>query len=233
MKANIEARQITAFVDGGARPRDAVEIEQRMRVDAELREKIEGLRQLKATIREHADYHELPAALRERLGTWIAAPVAKPATPSRAAVLIQRWWGWRPIAASLALVGVGALTQNLVTLQLTQDDRLVDEVVASHVRSTLGQHLVDVASSDHHTVKPWLSSRLDFSPPVQRAPLRRLRVPRRPSRLPERPTGRRARVPQGPAHSSTRSSGRAPAKTARQTSRSSAASRRRAGRRVR
>jgi len=81
-------------------------------------------------------------------------------------VLIQRWWGWRPIAASLALVGVGALTMNLVTLQLTQDDRLVDEVVASHVRSTLGQHLVDVASSDHHTVKPWLSSRLDFSPPV-------------------------------------------------------------------
>jgi anti-sigma factor RsiW len=166
MKANIEARQITAFVDGELDLETQLEIEQRMRVDAELREKIEGLRQLKATIREHADYHELPAALRERLGTWIAAPVAKPATPSRAAVLIQRWWGWRPIAASLALVGVGALTMNLVTLQLTQDDRLVDEVVASHVRSTLGQHLVDVASSDHHTVKPWLSSRLDFSPPV-------------------------------------------------------------------
>ena len=39
--------------------------------------------------------------------------------------------------------------------------------MTAHVRATLGGHLTEVASSDQHTVKPWLSARLDFSPPVR------------------------------------------------------------------
>ena len=72
------------------------------------------------------------------------------------AVAIQRWFGWRPAVASFGLMAVLAMSLNLAWLRSSQDDRLLDDVVASHVRSTLGQHLVDVASSDHHTVKPFL-----------------------------------------------------------------------------
>lgn len=171
MKQNIDAGQINAFVDGELGLESQLEIERQMRLDPDLRERVDRVRQLQAAVRDRADYHEIPPALRERLDLLVAAKAAKPAGAPRFAALVERWWSWRPVAASLALVGVGALTMNIATLQLSQGDRLLDEVVASHVRSTLGQHLVDVASSDHHTVKPFLSARLGFSPPVHELPV--------------------------------------------------------------
>ena len=167
MQTLMQTQQINAFVDGELDLAGELAMEERMRGDAELRAQVEALRQLRTAIREGADYHAAPAALRQGLaGLLPQAPSPAPVRPSALAATVGRWFAWRPLAASFALVATLAVALNLAFLRPSQDDRLLDEVVASHVRSTLGQHLVDIASSEHHTVKPFLSSKLDFSPPA-------------------------------------------------------------------
>jgi anti-sigma factor RsiW len=74
----------------------------------------------------------------------------------------QPWWR-HPGALAAAAALLVALFLPMRLLRTPSEDR---EVLDSHLRSLMADHLVDVPSSDHHTVKPWFQGRLSFSPDV-------------------------------------------------------------------
>jgi anti-sigma factor RsiW len=153
------ARLLHAYVDGELDAAKCLELEAHLAGNPAARAASERLREMSAAIRSRADYHAAPASLAARLRASV--PAAPEAAPQRAL-----WWGWlKPAAAfaTFALLAWGAAT---LSLRPGEHERIAQEVLAGHVRATLGNRLLDVASSDQHTVKPWLSARLPFSPPV-------------------------------------------------------------------
>jgi anti-sigma factor RsiW len=95
-----------------------------------------------------------------------AQPAFQRRPPELRAILFGAPWSWLGLAAAIIFAAIVAL--NLVPrLQRPEADQfLATQLIASHVRSLLANHLTDVASSDQHTVKPWLDAKLDFAPPV-------------------------------------------------------------------
>jgi anti-sigma factor RsiW len=136
---------------------------------------------LSQALKETATRHRAPAGLHRRLTASLAEaeaeadatasaaarPSAAPATPAGGRG--RAWWltAWLRGAATFA---AGALAGLLWAAYVAAPDApapLPQEVVASHVRSLMADHLMDVASTDQHTVKPWFGGKLDYSPPVR------------------------------------------------------------------
>ncbi len=106
----------------------------------------------------HARYYEAPPELAQRIRQSLGAE------PSHAAVT-----PWRRLAIAASLLLAASAAWNLALLRSRVDPRqiLVTDVLSAHIRSLTGTHLLDVPSTDQHTVKPWFNGKLDFSPPVK------------------------------------------------------------------
>lgn len=115
---------------------------------------------LRAAVNMHGARYAAPEYLLHRIKAGLPRPA-----PRR-----RKWatlpWTWINFGVATACSFAFALTLTLYMSVPSEEERAEQEVVSSHARSLMANHLSDVISTDQHTVKPWFSGKLDFAPTV-------------------------------------------------------------------
>jgi mycothiol system anti-sigma-R factor len=169
------------YLDGELDAVTSQKIEQHLRDCNKCEEGFEADTALAHAITQSAPYYKATAELRQRIRSSLRDAVGakdkdgsgQPGQSSvprpqgeRRPILSQVPWNWLALAAAIIL---GALITAVFLPRMrapNADQFLATQLIASHVRSLMANHLTDVPSSDQHTVKPWLDAKLDFAAPV-------------------------------------------------------------------
>jgi anti-sigma factor RsiW len=116
---------------------------------------------LKKVLKQEALFFTAPTELRRAIKAELRSQV-EPKSP-------WSFWSWNWLTTATTSVATACLAL-LFTVTLTRpsaEQRLAQEIVSSNIRSLMADHMLDVVSTDQHTVKPWFNGKLDFSPPVK------------------------------------------------------------------
>ena len=145
---------LNALADGELEPARANALRARLATDERLRAAYDEIVATRAAL-EKLPRPEVSEDFARRLQALAEAQRPAPAF---------RFAEWRNIAAAMIVTAVAASS---ATYLLTPRGSTFEELAAAgHRRSLLAESPVDVASSDRHTVKPWLDGKLGVSPPA-------------------------------------------------------------------
>ncbi len=153
--------RLDAYLDGELPETERVPLRGHLQDCPDCGPEAAALERLRDGIRRSAPAYRAPEALRSQIRFALRREAA-----ANAPAAALRAPGWLAYAASILLAVAVGSGGTFMLLGERQSDTMASEIIDSHLRSLLGTHLTDVASSDQHTVKPWFAGRTDLSPPV-------------------------------------------------------------------
>ena len=151
--------RLDAYIDGELAEAERVQLRDHLLDCPDCGPEVTAFERLCDGIRQAAPIYRAPEALRSRIRFALRQEAAASARAARPAP------GWLAYAASILLAVIVGSGGTLLITGEQQEDAVANELIDSHLRSLLADHLTDVASSDKHTVKPWFAGRTELSPP--------------------------------------------------------------------
>jgi anti-sigma factor RsiW len=167
VSCKLTQRFVPGYLDGELDLSRTIEMETHLRVCAECAQELERLQALRAALQRGSLAYAAPAALRERIQSSLRASSGTDVQESKIKWPSLNFWQLAGAFVLLALISISGWQWTARLRAPSSDQQIAAEVFSSHVRSLEGNHLMDVVSTDQHTVKPWFDGKLDFSPPVE------------------------------------------------------------------
>jgi anti-sigma factor RsiW len=160
---NCELAQTTihGYFDGELDAVRSAEFERHLEHCAECQAVLEGIESLHTQLQQSDLYEHASPQLREK----VRKQLAETGGTERVKPAFSRRWFMMPTFGALA-AAAAVFTIMFFVVPSHTPSALTAELIDAHVRSLQPGHLMDVVSTDQHTVKPWFDGKLDFIPPV-------------------------------------------------------------------